>query len=82
MDSMVQTQLFVELLNHYLFFKKKGNKQIDASLVNELVKKIQDELPNLENNEESHQINKHFNNTVEHVKTVSGVEDCYKDIVV
>lgn len=77
---MVQVQLFVELLNHYLYFKKKGNQQIEASLVNELIKKVQAELPNLENNEESHQINKHFTNTLEHVKSVGSIEECYKDI--
>lgn len=82
MDAMVQTQLFVELLNHYLYFKKKGNQQIEASLVNELISKIKEELPSLENNEESHQISKHFTNTMDHIKSVVSIEECYKDITV
>lgn len=28
MDLSVQTQLFVELLNHYLYFYEKGNDQV------------------------------------------------------
>lgn len=79
---MVQVQLFVELLNHYLYFKKKGNQQIDGSIVNELITKINEELPSLENNEESHQISKHFSNTVAHVTSVASIEDSYKDITV
>ncbi|CAL8109830.1 unnamed protein product [Orchesella dallaii] len=82
MDSMVQVQLFVELLNHYLYFKKKGNQLIEATLVNELVEKIKEELPNLENNEESQQISKHFTNTIDHVKSVASIEEHYKDIAV
>lgn len=32
MDSSVQVQLFVELLNHYLYFYEKGNDQVSFSL--------------------------------------------------
>ena len=28
MDSAVQVQLFVEILNHYIFFYEKGNDQV------------------------------------------------------
>ena len=28
MDSSVQVQLFVEILNHYLYFFEKGNEQV------------------------------------------------------
>lgn len=82
MDSMVQVQLFVELLNQFLFFKKKGNQQVDAALVNELIQKLNDEVPNLENTEESQQISKHFTNTIEHIKSLVSIEDSYKDITV
>lgn len=71
MDSMVQVQLFVELLNHYLYFKEKGNEQIEADVVNQIIAKIKEELPNLEINEERDQINKHFKNTKDHVKAVT-----------
>ncbi|CAG9821025.1 unnamed protein product [Phaedon cochleariae] len=68
MDVSVQIQLFVELLNHYVYFFEKGNEQIDADILNQLVKKIKIELANLECSDESEQITKHFNNTMAHLK--------------
>lgn len=70
MDSMVQVQLFVELLNHYLYFTEKGNQEINCSVINQIIAKIKEELPNLEQNEEKDQINKHFENTKDHIKAV------------
>lgn len=37
MDLSVQTQLFVELLNHYVYFYEKGNDQV-------IFKKVQDSV--------------------------------------
>jgi len=37
-------------------------------MVNQLIGKIRGELPNLEANEETEQINKHFTNTLEHLR--------------
>jgi vacuolar protein sorting-associated protein 35 len=30
MDSSVQVQLFVEILNHYIYFYEKGNDQVSV----------------------------------------------------
>ncbi|XP_022256816.1 vacuolar protein sorting-associated protein 35-like isoform X1 [Limulus polyphemus] len=68
MNSSVQVQLFVELLNHYIYFYEKGNDQITVQVLNQLISKIKQELPGLEANEETDQINKHFLNTIEHLK--------------
>ncbi|XP_074645707.1 vacuolar protein sorting-associated protein 35-like [Tubulanus polymorphus] len=68
MDNSVQVQLFVEILNHYIYFYEKGNDQVTIQVLNQLISKIREELPNLEANEESEQINKHFHNTVEHLR--------------
>lgn len=68
MDLSVQVQLFVELLNHYVFFFEKGNEQADVQIINQLIAKIKEELPNLEVSDEAEQINKHFTNTLEHLK--------------
>ncbi|KAJ1527070.1 hypothetical protein ONE63_008611 [Megalurothrips usitatus] len=68
MDSSVQVQLFVELLNHYLYFYEKGNDQVTVQMLNHLISKIHEELPNLETNEETEQISKHFSNTLEHLR--------------
>jgi vacuolar protein sorting-associated protein 35 len=68
MDPSVQVQLYVELLNHYCYFYEKGNEQITVAMLNQLIAKIKEDLPNLEANEETEQINKHFHNTLEHVR--------------
>uniref|UniRef100_A0A1B6CMY9 Vacuolar protein sorting-associated protein 35 n=2 Tax=Clastoptera arizonana TaxID=38151 RepID=A0A1B6CMY9_9HEMI len=68
MDSSVQTQLFVELLNHYVYFYEKGNDQVTVAMLNQVVGKIREELPNLESTEETEQISKHFTNTIEHLR--------------
>ncbi|KDR18449.1 vacuolar protein sorting-associated protein 35 [Zootermopsis nevadensis] len=68
MDPSVQVQLFVELLNHYIYFYEKDNNQVTVQMLNQLISKIREELPNLEANEETEQINKHFTNTLEHLR--------------
>ncbi|RUS77064.1 hypothetical protein EGW08_015176 [Elysia chlorotica] len=68
MDSSVQVQLFVEVLNHYIFFFEKGCEQISVQVLNQIISKIRELLPNLESNEETEQINKHFKNTLEHLQ--------------
>ncbi|XP_075218670.1 vacuolar protein sorting 35 isoform X2 [Lycorma delicatula] len=68
MDLSVQTQLFVELLNHYVYFYEKGNEHVTVAMLNQVISKIREELPNLEANEESEQISKHFTNTIEHLR--------------
>ncbi|XP_066152348.1 vacuolar protein sorting-associated protein 35 isoform X1 [Euwallacea fornicatus] len=68
MDVSVQVQLFVELLNHYVYFLEKGNEQVNIDILNQVIKKIKEELPNLESSDETEQITKHFNNTLEHIR--------------
>ncbi|XP_018569132.1 vacuolar protein sorting-associated protein 35 [Anoplophora glabripennis] len=84
MDISVQVQLFVELLNHYIYFFEKGNDQVDVEILNQLIKKIRDELTNLESSDEAEQITKHFNNTLTHLKlrmeSPDGDRDVYKGI--
>ncbi|XP_067934568.1 vacuolar protein sorting-associated protein 35-like [Watersipora subatra] len=69
MDSSVQVQLFVEILDHYIFVYEKGNDQVTMLLLNALISKIRDELPNLEANQETEQINKHFQNTMDRLRS-------------
>lgn len=68
MDKSVQVQLFVEILNSHIYFYEKGCSEIEVSNVSELISKIREDLPSLETNEETDQINKHFANTVAHLK--------------
>lgn len=69
MDVSVQVQLFIELTNHYIYFYEKGNDQVTVQIINQVIAKIKDEIPNLESSEETEQIQKHFSNTVEHLKS-------------
>lgn len=68
MDISVQVQLFVELLNHYIYFYEKGNDQINVQTLNQVIGKIKEELQNLESSDETEQITIHFNNTLKHLK--------------
>lgn len=68
MDTAVQTQLFVELLNHCIYFLEKENSTVTVTLLAQLIAKIKEELPNLDSTEETEQIGKHFTNTVDYLK--------------
>ncbi|XP_037051004.1 vacuolar protein sorting-associated protein 35 isoform X1 [Bradysia coprophila] len=68
LDTGVQVQLYVELLNHYLFYFERGNSLITITMLNQLIAKINEELPNLEQCEETKQIEMHSNNTLAHIK--------------
>ncbi|EEB19086.1 vacuolar protein sorting, putative [Pediculus humanus corporis] len=86
MDISVQVQLFVELLNHYIYFYEKGNDQIKIAMLNQVIAKIQEELPNLEASEETEQISNHFNNTISRLKSRMDSPEseglCYKELVI
>ncbi|XP_019553785.2 vacuolar protein sorting-associated protein 35 isoform X2 [Aedes albopictus] len=69
LDVGVQVQLYVELLNHYLFYYQRGNAQITISMLNQLIAKINEELPNLEPTEETKQIEMHYQNTLAHIRS-------------
>lgn len=89
LDTGVQVQIYVELLNHYLFYFERGNSLITVEMMNkvgaflwlifckisqlnrilQLIAKINEELPNLEQCEESKQIAIHYQNTLNHIKS-------------
>ncbi|XP_035680278.1 vacuolar protein sorting-associated protein 35-like isoform X2 [Branchiostoma floridae] len=68
MDKSVQVQLFIEILNRYIFFYEKGNEAVNVQVLNQLIEKIREDLPELDSSEEMDQINKHFQNTIEHLR--------------
>ena len=43
--------------------------QVTVQVLNQLISKIREDLPNLEGNEETDQINKHFTNTLLHLRS-------------
>lgn len=42
--------------------------QVTIQVLNQLIQKVREDLPNLESTEETEQINKHFHNTLEHLR--------------
>lgn len=42
--------------------------QVSVQILNQVIGKIRDEIPNLEQSEESDQIKKHLSNTLEHLR--------------
>ncbi|CAL4064925.1 unnamed protein product [Meganyctiphanes norvegica] len=68
MDPSLQIQLFVELLNHYIYFYEKGNTQVTVAMLNQLIQKVKEDLANLETTEETDQISHHLSNTISHLQ--------------
>ncbi|XP_064107288.1 vacuolar protein sorting-associated protein 35-like isoform X2 [Macrobrachium nipponense] len=68
MDPSAQIQLFVELLNHYIYFYEKGNTQVTVAMLNQLISKVKEDLANLETTEETDQISRHLTNTLTHLE--------------
>ncbi|XP_034949457.1 vacuolar protein sorting-associated protein 35 isoform X1 [Chelonus insularis] len=75
MDTSVQVQLYVELLNHYIYFYEKGNTSVTVQILNQVIAKIKEELPNLGISEETEQIQKHLANTLEHLRNRMKLSD-------
>ncbi len=51
------------------------SSQVNVATLNQLIEKIREDLPNLEDNEETEQINKHFTNTLEHLRNKQESEE-------
>merc|ERR1712012_300560 len=69
LDCLTKAPLYVELLNKYVYFYEKFHSLITEEILQELINRIQNELPNLESgSDEAEQINKHFENTILHLK--------------
>ncbi|KAI4829934.1 hypothetical protein KUCAC02_001594 [Chaenocephalus aceratus] len=49
-------------------FYERENDAVTVQVLNQLIQKIREDLPNLEASEETEQINKHFQNTLEHLR--------------
>lgn len=81
MDAGTKAQLYVELLNKYIFFAEKGHTGVTEEILQELTKRIREELPNVDA-EEADQITKHFENTLGHIKVrqEAGEEPTFKNV--
>merc|ERR1711879_797546 len=59
MDPLVQVQLFVEILNHYVLFYEAGCESISLEMLSEMIKILTEELAGLEQTDDSQQIRQH-----------------------
>ena len=83
MDPGTKAQLYIELLNKYIYFAEKGLTGVTEELLQELIKRIREELPDLEaGSDEADQVSKHFENTMSHIKVrqENGEEPTFKNI--
>lgn len=85
-DDALIVQLYVELLNHNLFYYEAGHGRITVQVLNKIIENIQGALPRLEESEEKKQIVQHLSNTIEHMKMKrevreEGVAQLYEGIV-
>ncbi|MCL4121914.1 UNVERIFIED_CONTAM: hypothetical protein GTU68_005500 [Idotea baltica] len=68
MDPTVQTQLYVELFNNYIYYYEKGNSQITVPILNQLLTKIKEDTSGMDSSDDTHQIKSHFANTLTHLQ--------------
>ncbi|XP_058967807.2 vacuolar protein sorting-associated protein 35-like [Pocillopora verrucosa] len=75
MDSTIQVQLFVEVLNRYLYYFEQKADTVTVTVINQLLEKIREDLPGLEGTDETELIRKHFESTVAHVQIKKESQD-------
>jgi len=64
MEQSMNVQLFVEILNRYIYYFDKQNEAVTMKYVNGLIDLIITNSPNMDNSDQSALINKHFKNTL------------------
>jgi vacuolar protein sorting-associated protein 35 len=69
MDNGTKVQLYVELLNKYVYFYEKGVSSVKIEMIQELMERVREESRGLEPGDEAEQIRTHFANTLEHIRS-------------
>jgi vacuolar protein sorting-associated protein 35 len=70
-----QVHLFVEILNKYLYFYDRGCPSITTRYLKGLLALIDEHLPNLDSSELSQQAQRHYQNTLAHIKMRQAQDD-------
>lgn len=73
MDAITNIQLFIEILNYYIYFYKRGIPSISQTYLDSLVDLIQTNLNNLEYQDSYEPVSKYFRNTVQYFQSNSSV---------
>ena len=88
MDTTVNVQLFVEILNKYLFYFQAGNEAVTVKYINGLIDLIKTNLGNVSSSEggdEKDKLNAHLECTLEHIRGRQASSDSspsYKEIAI
>mgnify|MGYP006421655721 CR=1 FL=1 len=70
MDQNLKVQLFVEILNKYLFYFEAGNEMVQARYINKLVELINTNMGSLTaNNVQTSELATFYQNTLKHVRS-------------
>lgn len=68
MDKSVQLQLYVEILNKYVYYFEKDCSEITMDMLNQLIKKIREDSTLMDSSDDLEQINRHFRNSLQHLQ--------------
>jgi len=69
MEASVNVQLFVEILNRYLYFYEKRNEFVTVKYINGLIDLINTNKGNMEASDESESITRHYRNTLQLIQS-------------
>ncbi|CAF3893498.1 unnamed protein product [Rotaria sordida] len=74
MDQSVQVQLYNELLNTYIYFFNQNLPDIDITLLNSLIEKLQNEMSKISSNENDEFIRNQIQKTFDYLRQQSQLE--------
>ncbi|ANB13886.1 Vps35p [Sugiyamaella lignohabitans] len=81
MDVAVSVELFVEILNRYIYYFDHGNSAVTVRYINGLINLIQTNLNNNADEKISDSPRKHFERTLEYITQQKSVDDKFQEIV-
>jgi len=67
-SSINNVNLFIEILNEYLYYFEYKNEAVTVKNLNDLIKLIETHMDNLPNNEETGDIFSYYHNTLEYIR--------------
>jgi vacuolar protein sorting-associated protein 35 len=67
MTSSAHVQLFVEILNQYLYYFERGNESITPNYISGLVALINDHIDNMEEGDQRTEVETFYQNTLKHI---------------
>lgn len=81
MDIAVSVELFVEILNRYLYFLDRGNAEVTIKYINGLIDLINTNLTNNTDDSISDSPRKHFERTLAYINERKAEDDRWAEIV-